>query len=54
MLRKNPAAQGLTRRGVLQSSAGKQIPASFEALKKHAHAPRGLIATRVAAKSEGA
>jgi citrate synthase len=30
------------------------IPASFEALMKHAHAPRGLIATRVAAKSEAA
>jgi hypothetical protein len=54
MMRESAAAQGLTRRGVVQLSIEKQIPASIEALNTHAHAPRGLIAPRVAAKSEGA
>jgi hypothetical protein len=33
---------------------GTQIRASIKALSKHARAPRGLIAARYAAKSEGA
>jgi hypothetical protein len=33
---------------------GTQIPASVEALIKHARAPRGLIAARDAIKYEGA
>jgi hypothetical protein len=53
-MRKSAAAQGLTRHGVAQLSIQKKIPALIGALIKHAHAPRGLIATRVAAKSEAA
>jgi hypothetical protein len=51
---KSAAVQGLTRRGVVQSLFGMQIPASVEALSKRARAPNGPIAARYAAKSEGA
>jgi hypothetical protein len=54
MIRKGAAVQGLKRRGVVKSLSGTQIPASIEALIRHARAPHGLIAARYAAKSEGA
>jgi hypothetical protein len=54
MMRKSPAVQGLTRRGAVKSLFATQIPALIEALTRHAHRPRGLIAARVAAKSAGA
>jgi hypothetical protein len=54
MMRKTAAVQRLTRRGVVKSLFGTQIPASIEALIKVARAPRGLITVRYAAKSESA
>jgi hypothetical protein len=49
---KSAAVQGLTGREAGKLLFGMQIPPSFEAVIEHARAPRGLIATRVAAKSE--
>jgi hypothetical protein len=54
MIRKGAVVQGLTRRRVLKLVFGTQIPASVEALIEHARVPRGLIAMRYVAKSEGA
>jgi hypothetical protein len=54
MMQKSAAVQGLTRRGVVKSLFGTQIPASIEALIKSARVPRGPIAACYAAKSEGA
>jgi hypothetical protein len=53
-MRKNAAVQGLTRRGVVKSLFATQIPASIETLIKCAHASRGLIVARQAAKSKSA
>jgi hypothetical protein len=39
---------------MVKSLFGTQIPASIEALIKHARTPRDLIAALYAAKSEGA
>jgi hypothetical protein len=49
MMRKSAAVQGFRPRGVVKSCFGTQIPASIEALITCVHAPRGLIAARVAA-----
>jgi hypothetical protein len=52
MMRKSAAVQGVTLRGVVKSLFRTQIPASIEALIRHARAPHGLIAARVVAKSK--
>jgi len=53
-MRKGAAVQGLRQRGAVSIRLAREIPTSTETLIRHDHAPRGLIAARVAAKSEGA
>jgi hypothetical protein len=54
MMRKSETLEGFTQRRAMKSLFGTRIPASIEALLKHAQVPCGLVAARNAAKSEAA